>query len=105
MKTTMLWTLALLLATPAVAQEKALNSEVTKAVRAVVASRKPKDIEKYRKELFARTDLDWPSFKEGLMQGGYYRKPIVTEMGVRHGGKHLGVKLTGADGKKRGATN
>ena len=102
MKTTMIWTLALLLAAPAAAEDAPLNEAVTKAVRAVVASTKEKDIEKYRKELFARTDLDWPSFKEGLMLGGYYRKPIVTEMGVRHGGKHLGVRLTGADGKNRG---
>jgi len=107
MKTTMTLLLACLLAAPVVAQDPApntdtLNKDVVKAVRAVIASRKPKDIEKYRKELFARTDLDWPSFKEGLMTGAYYRKPIVTEMGVRHGGKHLGVRLRGADGKNRG---
>jgi len=102
MKTTMIWTLALLIAAPAAAEDAPLNADVTKAVRAVVASTKKKDIEKYRKELFARSDLDWPSFKEGLMLGGYYRKPIVTDMGVRHSGKHFGIRLTGADGKARG---
>ncbi|MHC4955309.1 MAG: PDZ domain-containing protein [Planctomycetota bacterium] len=94
---------ACLISSPAAAEdEKALNPDVVKAVRYVLAATKTKDRDKYEKELFARKDLDWPSFKEGLMAGAYYRKPIVTEMGLRHGGKHLGVRYRSADGKNRG---
>jgi len=84
------------------AQETKLNEDVVKAVRYVLSATKPEDREKYYKELFARTDLDWPSVKQGLMTGPYYQRPMITEIGLRHSGKHLGIRLRGKDGKERG---
>ena len=81
---------------------KPTNEDVVKAVRYVLSAKKSEDLEKYSKELFARTDLDGPSFKEGLMTGPYYQRPMITEIGIRHSGKHLGIRLRGKDGKERG---
>jgi len=78
------------------------NEEVVKGVRAVLSTRKQKERDDYVAKLFARTDLDWDSFKEGLMTGPYYQRPMVTEVGMRHGGKNYGVRYRGADGKNRG---
>jgi hypothetical protein len=78
------------------------NVEVVKAVRAVLSAKKQKDRDTLLEGVLARTDLDWPSVKEALMAGPYYQKPMVTEVGVRHSGKHMGIRLRGADGKERG---
>ncbi|MHC4450841.1 MAG: hypothetical protein ACYS0E_12015 [Planctomycetota bacterium] len=98
-------TIALMLASLFVqAQETKVNEDVVKAVRYVVSAKKAKEREKYYKALFERTDLDWPSVKQGLMTGRYYSKPLSTELGIRHSGKHMGIRLRGPDGKERGFT-
>ncbi|MHC4937770.1 MAG: PDZ domain-containing protein [Planctomycetota bacterium] len=96
-------TIALMLASLFVqAQETKTNPDVVKATRYVINAKKTKEREKYYKELLERTDLDWDSVKEGLMTGPYYQKPMVTEIGIRHSGKHMGTRLRGSDGKERG---
>jgi len=102
MRYLLLLTAASLLAPTARAQEeKQVNPAVVKAVRALLSA-KESDRAALEAELFARTDLDWPSVKEGLMAGPYYQKPLVTAYGARHSGKHLGIRLRGKDGKERG---
>jgi len=96
-------TIALMLAgLLAQAQETETNEEVVKAVRYVLSATKEKDRQKYYDELFARGDLDWPSVKKGLETGRYYQKPMSTEIGIRHSGKHMGIRLRGSDGNERG---
>jgi len=78
------------------------NPDVVKAVRYVLSAKTKKEQDQYYEELFKRGDLDWPSVKKGLQTGPYYQKPLVTEVGIRHSGKHMGVRLRGSDGKERG---
>ena len=86
------------------AEDKAdgTNPEVVKAVRVMLSAKKAKDLEELKAKLLARTDLDWESVKKGLMTGPYYQQPMVTEFGVRHSGKHFGIRLRGKDGKEPG---
>ena len=71
------------LAAPAVqAEDKATTSpDVVKAVRAALSAKKQKDIDSSVQALLARKDLDWPSIKEGGMQGRYYQNPMSPSAG------------------------
>lgn len=91
-----------LIALVARADDNTVNEGVVKDVRALLSAVKRKDIESAKQKLFARTDLDWLSVKEGLMTGRYYRAPLSTNYGTRHSGKHMRIRLTGRDGKERG---
>ena len=93
---------ALLFASVAGAADEKANPEVVKAVRAVISAKKSKDVTELKRALFARPDLDWVSVKQGLMDGPYYSKPMVTEFGLRNSGKDFGLRLSGEDGKERG---
>ena len=91
-----------LIALVARADDNTVNEGVVKDVRALLSAVKKKDVDSAKQKLFARTDLDWPSVKEGLMTGRYYRAPLSTNYGTRHSGKHMRIRLTGRDGKDRG---
>ncbi|MEM8882722.1 MAG: PDZ domain-containing protein [Planctomycetota bacterium] len=87
---------------PEVRAQDAANEEVVKAVRALMSAKKTKERDELKEKLLARTDLDWTSVKEGLMAGPYHQKPMVTEYGIRHSGKNMGMRFRGKDGKMRG---
>jgi len=84
------------------AEDKKPNPEVVKAVRAALSAKKQKDIDSAVQAVLARKDLDWVSIKQGGMDGRYYQNPMSTERGERHSGKHMGLRMTGKDGKARG---
>ena len=91
-----------LLAPAGLAEEQKADEEVVKAVRAMLSTRKAKERDELKAALLKRPGLDWLSVKKGLMTGPYYQKPMVTGYGDRHSSRHMGIRWTGKDGKKRG---
>jgi hypothetical protein len=78
------------------------DADAVKAVRAVLSAKKEADREELFKAALTHGKLDWAAFKKGVTEGPYYQKPLVTEYGERHSGKHFGTRLRGQDGKERG---
>ena len=101
MRPQLLIPLLALLALPSGAED-AVNEAVVKETRAVYAATRKQDRDSAMQKLFSRSDLDFRSIKAGLVAGRYYRDPLVTAFGVRHSGKHLSLRLRGADSKERG---
>lgn len=101
MRFVLLLTVLGLLSAAAPAEEK-VNSEVVKALRAVLDAKRDTERGELLKQFLERQDLDWPSVRKALQEGRYYQKPLVTAYKIRHSSRHFDLVLSGHDGKPRG---
>jgi len=82
--------------------DEKVNTDVVKALRAVLDAKRSSERTELLEKFLARGDLDWPSVRKALQEGRYYQKPLVTAYKIRHSSKHYDLVLSGHDGKPRG---